>query len=233
MNMRSTDATCRTTRRFLAPLLGAGVAAVLVAGCGGSSPSSSASTTAPTAVPATTTAGGGSTSTAPATTVPAVTPTAPATTTTTPATTAPAGPQPCATADLSLSLGLGEGAAGSTYVPLYLANAGHSTCTLTGYPGVSYVGDGNGTQIGAAATRNPSTPVTTVTLAPGQRASSQLQLVDPYDFNTSTCKLVAVQGFRVYPPGQTAAAFVKDPGHACSSTTLPGTALSVGAVRAG
>ncbi|MCU4183585.1 DUF4232 domain-containing protein [Acidiferrimicrobium sp. IK] len=229
--MRSTDPVARTSRRFLAPLLGVGAAAVLAAGCGASSHSSSASTTAPTAVPVTTAAGGGSTSTAPATTAPAATTTAPATTA--PASTAPAGPQPCATAQLTLSLGLGNGAAGSTYVPLYLANSGPSTCTLSGYPGVSYVGGGNGTQIGAAATRDPSTPVATVSLAPGQRAQSQLRLIDPYDFDTSTCKMVPVQGFRVYPPGQTAAAFVKDPGQACSSTTLPQPALFVGAVRAG
>ena len=41
-------------------------------------------------------------------------------------------------------------------------NTGSSTCVLRGAPGVSLVGDGNGTQIGAAATRSPGGPAVTI-----------------------------------------------------------------------
>lgn len=177
--------------------------------------------------PTITVGSGGSTTTTPATTAP------PAATTTAPISTAPSGPQACATAELTLSLGQPNGAAGSTYVTLTLTNVGASTCTVDGYPGVSYVSGSNGTQVGASAQRDPASPSSTVTLPHGQSAHSQVRIVNPYDFNAAACKITPVQGFRIYPPGQTTAGFVRDPGNACSSRTLPSPTLFVGAVQAG
>ncbi len=217
------------------PLAGTAAVAILAAGCGGSSPSAATrpKSTTPPAVAAPTTALGGVGATA--TTAPTAVPstTSPSTTTPPLTTTLPTGPQPCTTGQLALTLSGQNGAAGSTYVTLDLRNTAASACTLNGYPGVSYVGGGNGTQIGASAARDPSTPIATITVGAGQSAQSELRLIDPYVFDSAACNLQPTQGFRVYPPGQTTAAFVNDPGEACSSTTLPQPALFVGAVRAG
>jgi hypothetical protein len=211
-------------RRWLASLAVAASGASLAA-CGGSSPSASPTTPAVTGQPATTAV--------PATTVPATTAATAAPTTAAP-TTVPSGPQPCTTAQLSLSLTGANGAAGSTYFTLNLLNnTTATTCTVTGYPGVSFVTGDGGTQVGTAATRDPSTPVATVTLAPGHAAQSVLRVVDPGVFDTATCQPVATRGLRIYPPGQTAAGFVADPSTACSSASLPEPALFVGAAQPG
>ena len=65
----------------------------------------------------------------------------------------PSGPARCTVADLRVALSGGEGAAGSTY---YLAPAHQHLrppCRTGGFGGVSLVGDGDGTQIGAPADR--------------------------------------------------------------------------------
>lgn len=203
-----------------------------VAACGGSShhasapPTTTGTSTPPTSTPPTspttapggpvTSAAGGSVST---TTAPSVT-------------TAPAAPQACRTAALQLALTNPMGTAGSTYVTLSLLNQG-PTCTLEGYPGVSFVAGPAGTQVGAAGARSSGTTAALVTLAPGHAAQATLRLVDPGDFDPAACRPVATTGLRVYPPGETAAGFVADPGQACSSTTLPQPTLFVGPVVAG
>ena len=234
MGMRDGMTLRSSSTRVGVPLAGA-AALLALAGCGGaSSPKATSATTALGAARTTTTAGGATS--VPATTAPAPPPTtaAPAATTVapTPASTPASGPRPCATSQLSLALSGASGAAGSTYITLDLRNTSAAACTLTGYPGVSYVAGSSGAQVGAAATRDTSSPVTTVTVGAGQTARSQLRLVNPYDFDPSTCKIVDISGFRVYPPGQTTAAFVADSGKACSGT-LPQPALFVGAVHAG
>jgi hypothetical protein len=217
-------------------LVAAALIAALAAGCGGSSSPKASSTTVPggggtpgASVPTTT----GSATTAPAATTPAPSPSA--TTATTPAATStvPAGPGPCPTSQLSLALSGANGTAGSTYVLLNLRNNGPSVCTLSGFPGVSFVTGSKGTQTGAPATRDTSVPVTTVTVSPGHAAQSQLRLIDPLDFDPAACQLTTVQGFRVYPPGQTAAAFVSNPGQACASPSIPQPQLYVGPVQPG
>ncbi|ROS77860.1 uncharacterized protein DUF4232 [Curtobacterium sp. PhB130] len=122
-------------------------------------------------------------------------------------------PTRCAAADLAGSLEAGSGgAAGSTYVHLALRNTGSATCTLQGWPGVSFVGGGTGTQIGAAATEDQSGPHPTVTLAAGQTAVAQLRIVSAAAFDTATCQPQTPDGFRVYPPGSKQSLFVEDAG---------------------
>ncbi|ROP63600.1 uncharacterized protein DUF4232 [Curtobacterium sp. ZW137] len=122
-------------------------------------------------------------------------------------------PTRCAAADLAGSLEAGSGgAAGSTYVHLALRNTGSATCTLQGWPGVSFVGGGTGTQIGAAATEDQSGPHPTVTLAAGQTAVAQLRIVSAAAFDTATCQPQTPDGFRIYPPGSKQSLFVEDAG---------------------
>jgi hypothetical protein len=135
----------------------------------------------------------------------------------------------CQTKDLSLSLGPGEGAAGSVYEPLRFTNKATTTCTLYGYPGVSFVTAGSGDQVGAAASRNPQHSAATVTLAPGATAESVVQVVNRHNYSPSQCKARDVSGFRVYPPDNKAAAYVRfeHASKACSTNVTQLTAEAV------
>ncbi len=157
-----------------------------------------------------------------------------ATSTTSPATNPPgtatsAGPARCATAQLRLGLGAAQGAAGSTYRPMTFVNTGSATCTLDGHPGVSYVAGDDGHQVGAAAART-GTP-TVVTLAAGATAHATLRVVNDQNYDAATCRPTAVTGLRVYPPDQTAAAFVPAAGTGCAATGV--VLLTIGPVSAG
>lgn len=103
----------------------------------------------------------------------------------------------------------GGGAAGSVVVDLVLTDSGHRTCILHGYPGVSFVGDGNGTQIGASARRAAGTSSSTVRLAPGRSATATLQIAQAGNYDSATCRPTPVDGLRVYPPNDTTALFVR------------------------
>jgi hypothetical protein len=135
----------------------------------------------------------------------------------------------CATKDLAVALGQGDGAAGSVYEPLRFTNRGTSACTLRGYPGVSFVTAGSGDQVGAPASRNPQHPARTVKLAPGRTADAVVQIVDHGNYAPDQCEARAVSGLRVYPPGSKSAAYVPfhDAVTACSTDV---TQLTVEAV---
>ena len=69
----------------------------------------------------------------------------------TPAAPASSGTSQCTTADLRLTVGAANGAAGTIYYPLDFTNASSSACTMYGYPGVAFVSSPGGSQVGAAA----------------------------------------------------------------------------------
>lgn len=134
-----------------------------------------------------------------------------------------AAPQPCATDQLTAALGQGGGgAAGHSLPTIDLTNASDTTCTLTGYPGVSFVGDDNGTQLGAAATRDGSGPAaTTVTLDPGAAASAQLDITRAENYSEADCAPQPADGLRIYPPDQDEALFVATDGYtACANDQI-------------
>jgi len=135
----------------------------------------------------------------------------------------------CATKDLDISLGQGQGAAGSVYEPLRFTNNGARACTLYGYPGVSFVTAGSGDQVGVPASRNPQHPARTVILSPGARADAVVQVVDHGNYGAEQCQATPVSGLRVYPPGNKDAAYVPfhDSVAACSTDV---TQLTVEAV---
>jgi hypothetical protein len=67
------------------------------------------------------------------------------------------------------------------HIGLQLRNVRSSSCTLYGYPGVSWVAGADGHQVGAAAERqsdNSGSAEHTVTLAPGALTSAPLDIVD-------------------------------------------------------
>jgi len=87
-------------------------------------------------------------------------------------------------------------------------NAGATSCTLHGYPGVSFVGGGNGTQLGAAADFDPSVAVASVTLAPGGSAHAPLKIAMAGNYDAADCQPSAADGLRIYPPGETHSLFI-------------------------
>jgi hypothetical protein len=215
------------------PLLAAGV---LAAGCAASpsssptgvsasSPSGTSSASAPAASAASSAASASASASASAAGSVAATSGAPA----------------CTSAELTISLGGGAGAGMSqNHIGLQFRNSGSSSCTLDGYPGVSWVAGTDGHQVGAAAQRqsdNSGSAEQAVTLAPGALASAPLDIVDAAVIPPSGCKPVPVRGLRIYPPGQTAALFLPLPtasgGYGeCSLTTKPST-LTIGYLQAG
>lgn len=188
--------------------LAAAAVVTLASGCTSShkSAGSSPSTTLPSSVTTITTVPPSSTTSAPVS----------STTAGTTSTTVPSGPQPCTTANLAGSLGSPNGAAGTVYYSLVLANTGSATCTLSGFPGVSLVTSESGGQIGAAATHLSGT-VATVTLAHGQSASANLGITVASNYGSS-CDITAAAGLRVYPPGQTTALFIPHSESGCANS---------------
>lgn len=125
---------------------------------------------------------------------------------------APSGPEQCATSQLDASLQAGDGAAGSTYYQVVLTNTGDQPCKTGGFGGVSFVGGGDGTQIGAAAVREDEGQAKTIVLQPGDRASATLQESEAGNYDKATCKPTPADGLRVYPPNTTESLFVKQDG---------------------
>jgi Protein of unknown function (DUF4232) len=154
-----------------------------------------------------------------ATTQPSVNPGGtPVSLTPTPAATTPSGPAPCATSALkvTVSTSAGGAAAGSTYYPIDFANVSGSSCTLYGYPGVSFVTGQGGTQIGPAASRNPATPKQLVTVAPGQTVHAELQVVDAQNYPPADCGLVTAHWLKIFPPNQSAPLYISFSAQTCT-----------------
>lgn len=112
---------------------------------------------------------------------------------------------------------------------LVLTNTGATSCTLQGWPGVSFVGGGDGAQIGAAATQDQASAHPTVTLAPGQAAVAPLKIGQAGNYSSADCGPRTPDGFRVYPPGSKQSLFVRDTSYqACADSAA--TLLSVEAL---
>ena len=108
------------------------------------------------------------------------------------------GPALCKAATLAASTdSTGGGAAGSVYMKLILTNSGTEPCLLKGFAGVSLTADANAEPIGAAATRDESTPVADVLLAPGQAGSAVLRYTQARNY--PDCTVVPAAGYRIYP----------------------------------
>ena len=190
-------------------VLGAGVLALLAtAGCGGGT-----ATSAPTS--------GSSATPAPPTATATVTVTAPPSGAGASATGGSSGgsgtAQPGRCPNSSLHVGWteakGGAAAGSTYLVLTFQNSGSQACYLDGHPGVSFVGHGNGTQLGKPAVRKGT--IAKVVVKPGASTGALLQVTNAGNLDPSTCDPTTADGLRVYPPGSHASVFVKYPATAC------------------
>ncbi|WP_327003062.1 DUF4232 domain-containing protein [Dactylosporangium sp. NBC_01737] len=119
----------------------------------------------------------------------------------------------------------GGGSAGSVWSWLIFTNTSGRTCTLYGFPGVSYVTGASGAQINDPAERDGGTPAK-VSLAPGKGAHAVLRTGHPEMFPEETCRPVRAAGYRVYVPDETASVFVPLSRPVCSANGVNGTTVS-------
>jgi Protein of unknown function (DUF4232) len=117
-------------------------------------------------------------------------------------------PTRCLTTHLGVSLAETGAAAGSVYDTIRLTNSGAAACTLHGYPGVSLVGHGNGTQIGAPARPDHGFTPKTVTVPSGASTTFIVQVTRAANYPTSDCSPAPADGLRIYPPGDTTALYL-------------------------
>jgi len=110
----------------------------------------------------------------------------------------------------------GGGAAGNVYVWLVFTNVSSRICTLYGFPGVSWVTGSSGQQVNDPTRRVTYVTPARVTLAPRAAAHAQVRHGQPGAYEPA-CQAVAVTGFRVYPPDETASVFVPWAAQACSA----------------
>jgi Protein of unknown function (DUF4232) len=129
-------------------------------------------------------------------------------------------PLPCSTTDLKLTVGVGNGAAGTVYYPLDFTNTSSAVCTTYGYPGVAFVSSPGGRQVGAPAGRASSTAPTLVTLAPGAVAHATLAVSDVLIGNNCMHHQVQVRWLQVYPPDQYSALFARLRRQGCADRSL-------------
>jgi Protein of unknown function (DUF4232) len=143
----------------------------------------------------------------------------------------PAGPPTCLANGLQASLGAGQGAAGTYYQVLDLTNTSAATCSLYGYPGVSFVTGVGGSTVGAPANHNPVDPRTLVTLAPGGQANALIVLHAAGAYPPSDCQMTNVSWLRIYPPGDYGSVYVQYPEQYCANATEQ--IMTVTPIRAG
>jgi hypothetical protein len=137
----------------------------------------------------------------------------------------------CTVRDLDVSLGAEEGTAGTVYRALVFTNTGRRTCTIQGFPGVSFVTGDDGHQVGEAA-RRVDEKGPRVTLKPGETANSAVGFVNIGNFDPVACQPTAVRGLRVYPPHDRKSEFVPFETTGCAGD-LPGGQLTVRTVHEG
>jgi len=135
----------------------------------------------------------------------------------------------CATSQLLVSVGGGSGqGANVTHTAVNFVNNG-AICTLTGFPGVSFVAGTDGHQVGAAATRS-GTP-RAVVLARGRVAHADMSIVAAEAFPPPKCRVTRADGLRIYPPNQKASVVLRRGGMACSSAAV--SPMGIGPVVSG
>jgi hypothetical protein len=125
----------------------------------------------------------------------------------------------CTNADLTASYHGGDAAMSHVYGRIVLTNTGDRACVTGGYGGLSYVGGGNGTQVGAAADREPA-KVRHYVLQPGERVHSRVVETSFAPYPKAKCRPEHVDGFRVYVPDATASQFIEHPTTGCANVKI-------------
>lgn len=139
----------------------------------------------------------------------------------------------CQADALKLSIGPGTGAAGSTYYPLDFTNAGHTTCTLDGYPGVSFVTGAHDSEVGTPAFRSQGVASHQVTLAPGGTAHATLRVQLAQNYPAAMCKPVTAHRIEVTLPGSHARLDHRLTAVTCTGKVPSGSTIGIYALQPG
>lgn len=99
----------------------------------------------------------------------------------------------CSMAQLSVDALRGSASAGKEFAAIIFKNTSSTTCSLSGFPGISLFK--NGKQVGSPALRD-TVPVQTMTLKPGAEAQARLSSI-------VSCQAPLSDNVRVYPPNST------------------------------
>ncbi|MDR7255571.1 hypothetical protein J2X46_004581 [Nocardioides sp. BE266] len=125
----------------------------------------------------------------------------------------------CADADLHADYRARDAGAGHRFGVVRLRNTSDYACVVRGWGGLSYVGGGDGTQVGAAADRDGDR-ARRVVLAPGERALSTVSETVASNYPRARCRPTHVDGFRVYVPDSTRSQFVAHPTTGCRNDSV-------------
>jgi hypothetical protein len=125
----------------------------------------------------------------------------------------------CTNADLHADYRARDAAAGHRFGVIRVRNTGDRPCAVQGYGGLSYVGGGDGTQVGAAADRDPR-PTPRVVLRPGERAVSLVSETVAGDYPRARCRPAPVDGFRVFVPDSSRSQLVAHPTTGCRNPAV-------------
>ena len=145
--------------------------------------------------------------------------------------TTPAQPGRCVSSGLRASLGQSRGAAGTSYIALLLTNRSRVTCTLDGYPGVSFTAGTDAHQIVAPAQRDRRVGAAPVILVPGATVHATVEVADYGNYDQQACQPARATGYRIFPPGSTGSQLISAPQTVCSTPGVQGFQTSV--VRTG
>ncbi|WP_410576051.1 DUF4232 domain-containing protein [Amycolatopsis sp. lyj-108] len=137
----------------------------------------------------------------------------------------------CKAGDVKLSVKDSDAAAGTVYRKLVITNASGHSCTIQGFPGVSYVTGADGHQVGEAAFRDGDKGAP-VQLGNGESAVADVGFVNVRNYDEAVCKPTETRGLRVYLPQETASNFVPVQGLGCAGK-IPGNQLTVRTVHKG
>jgi hypothetical protein len=99
---------------------------------------------------------------------------------------------------LTLSISGEEGALGTIYRGLVFTNTGGRTCTIQGFPGMSFVAGDDGHQVGKAAAWDGAKGGV-LTLKPGEAATAPVGFTNIDAYDPANCRPTPVRGLRVYP----------------------------------
>ena len=125
----------------------------------------------------------------------------------------------CTKANLTATYKGGDAATSHVFGRIVLRNTSDEACFVKGYGGLSYVGGGNGTQIGAPADRTPSATPRTV-LQPGDKVRSAVVETSTGPYSPKECRPTKVDGFRVYVPDETRSIFIAHPTTGCANPKI-------------
>jgi hypothetical protein len=142
-------------------------------------------------------------------------PTVPPTTTSPSSHPAGSGTARCTAAQLRVTVVPGDSAAGHLGLRVVFTNSSTGSCTMLGYPEVTFVTGASGSQINQPA-GSAGGPPSTVVVAPAKAAHADLLLTQVANFPASSCQAVQAAGMRVTVPNDTTAVYVASPQQVCS-----------------